>query len=155
MAKYLKHKYNTKIVLFAANDVYGQILRKPFFRRCYLKKQFKWCLQNADKVYSASVPLAQLYRYIFGIEVTPLYKGCSFQFPIKVDCHFPIRIIYAGNLFYGRDETIMALANVIDKINLDKALIELKIFTTSEITDNVLNFFNNKKGVIINNAMPL
>ena len=96
----------------------------------------------ADKVYGASEMMCEKYSSLFGVEATPLYKGCILSKP-KTHHNTPIRLAYAGNLFYGRSDTLGALAKALQEINeINGPVAQLEIYTGSPITkklDQTLN----------------
>ena len=137
LISYLKKNLNTKIVLFIVDDVYGDYSKKGCFRRGYLTTSFLNCIKNADLLYGISKELCSAYEKAFGRKIVPLYKGCEFT-DVKIKTfNNPLKIVYAGNLFYGRDNTLAAVANCLKKINSNSVTAELEIYTTATITDEI------------------
>ena len=69
----------------------------------------------------------------FSKKITPLYKGCDFTNPVKQKINNPIRITYAGNLLFGRLETLEYLAKRIDEINSQESKLFLEIYSGTPI----------------------
>lgn len=87
------------------------------------------------------------YGKLFNIQMHPLYKGCEIS-QAKEKVNVPIRIVYAGNLYYGREETLFKIANAIKEVNKAEVKILLEIYTSAEITENIdnkLNIYNASK----------
>ena len=137
LINYLKKKLGTKIVLFIVDDVYGDYSKKGFFRRGYLKRSFRNCIKNADLLYGISKELCSAYEEAFGRKIVPLYKGCEFTDVGPKTFNSPLKIVYAGNLFYGRDDTLAAVAGCLKKINDGGLTAELEIYTAATITDKI------------------
>lgn len=47
----------------------------------------------------------------------------------------PIKMLYTGNLFVGRDKTMMVIADALREVNKDEVKIILDIYTKSELLD--------------------
>lgn len=132
--KYLKKNTKCKIVLFIADDVYGSIEHTVYYRKFYLKKLFENCLLNADKLYAVSEEMADLYSKRFKKNVEVLYKGCDLSLKEKKILGNPIKIVYAGNLLWGRENILHQVALELEKINKERTKIILEIYTGATIT---------------------
>lgn len=132
--KYLKKNTKCKIVLFIADDVYGSIEHTVYYRKFYLKKLFENCLLNADKLYAVSEEMAELYSKRFKKNVEVLYKGCDLSLKEKKILGNPIKIVYAGNLLWGRENILHQVALELEKINKERTKIILEIYTGATIT---------------------
>ncbi len=126
-----------KYVGFLADDVYG--LATGYKERTAVEEQIKL----ADKVYAISDIMCKDYGRRFGTEITTLYKGCEFSLPIKQENNIPRKIVYAGNLYYGRDETLSKLVKVLGEHNKNSNIpIELEIYTTSSVGEKMKDYLN-------------
>ena len=132
--KYCKKKYGAKVVVFSADDVYGQYLKCKWYRKRYLVRSVKWLLTNANRVYCCSPMMVDYYNGKFGIKSSWLSKGCNFNDIIPNKNNDSITILYAGNLLYGRDETLLLIAKTISETECKDVKFVLSILTTS--TDN-------------------
>jgi len=137
LISFVKRELDTKVVLFIADDVYGQYKRQWYVRRRYLLKSYKNCMRKADLVYGASEEICQVYGNRFNRSVIPLYKGCEFTHTTPKAFNNPLRIVYAGNLLYGRDETLSRIADSLESINSLKLEAVLEIYTGTEISSEV------------------
>lgn len=136
MIEFMKNNTNAKIILFIADDVYGSY--KTNKNRKMLESKFKNIISNADRVYTISDEMAIEYNKLFHKPMFILRKGCSFDFKVKSKVNNPIRFVYAGNLLYGRIDTLSKIAMAIDennKLNDKKAILE--IFTPAIISDDI------------------
>ena len=133
--KFLKRYTNAKFVAYFADDMYsmyqGKGLKNWIFRR-----RFPKIISFADKNYGASVLMCDTYSSLFNISMTPLYKGCRIS-DVKGSLNTPIRIVYAGNLYYGRDNTLAVIAKALKDINREKQLATLEIYTNTFVTDKI------------------
>ena len=150
IVEYVKKNTNAKIVLFAADDVYGSYDTKSYFRKKRLKKEFKKTIQNADKIYAITDELRIKYENIFNRKIDYLCKGCIFDYQVKEKINEQIKFVYAGNLLYGRDELLSIVAKAIKKSNdVNKQQAILEIYTGSTITEELEKKLNIKNSSII------
>ncbi|MDD3362074.1 MAG: hypothetical protein PHW34_10425 [Hespellia sp.] len=148
LIKYLTKNTQCKIVLLVADEVYGNYNRLPFYRRGYLKKYLKNCIVTADRMYGISDEMSELYHNTFGISIRTLYKGCDLSCELKTEESHPLKMVYAGNLLWGRDKTLGALAKVLENINKEEIKVVLEIYTGTTVTKELserLNISNSSK----------
>lgn len=135
ITQYLKNHTTCKVVLLIADDVYGSYDSVSFYRKGYLKRGFAKCIEAADLLYGASDELSRHYAKGFGKPVHTLYKGCDLSQEPKRCLNGPLRFVYAGNLFWGRDDTLAEIAVILNKINAGSVKAVLEIYTGATITD--------------------
>ena len=130
----LKYVPNCKVVVFAADDIYGASPNKKI-----LKEQF----ELATKIYAITPSLKKEYENIFDCPIDILTKGCNFSLPV-IKKENPVKtIVYAGNLLYGRDNTLINLANAINNHNQENEnKLYLKVYSPTLIDDTVKNALN-------------
>ena len=136
IVKYVKKHTNAKVVMWVADDVWGQTSGMNILKRRLYRKRYNEMFRYADRVYGVSQMLCEEYSRLFNIPITPLYKGCDLT-PSKTSVGHPIRMVYAGNLFYGRDKTLIALVNAIKDINKDNSKVALSIYSATKVPDEV------------------
>lgn len=72
----------------------------------------------------------------FGIDCTVLTKPALTISPPKPITHEPpLRMLYTGNLSIGREDAMCSLVSAMKKVNAQKTLIELDIYTRSVLDD--------------------
>lgn len=140
--KYLKKEKNTRVVLFIADDCWGEICNQGQIRRNYNKRLYRKCLENADVLFGASEELCTAYNQIFDLNITPLYKCCHFETAVKERVNSPMVFSYAGNLLYGRAETLAKVADALEEINKDGVKVKLEIYTGATITPELIKMLN-------------
>lgn len=134
LIQYLKKHTKCKVVLLIADDVYGSYDHYVFYRRGYLKRELKKCILSADKLYGISDEMSEHYEDMFKKKVTTLYKGCDLSSKPKGYINKPLRFVYAGNLFWGRDDILAEVADAIEKQNTDVTKAVLEIYSGAAIT---------------------
>lgn len=138
--KYFKRYTNAKIVLFFADDMYS-IYKGRGLKNLLFRHRFPKIARMGDLNYGASVLMCDTYSKEFGISLEPLYKGCNIS-EAKSKINNPIRIVYAGNLYYGREKTLAEIAKALEKINVVKQFATLEIYTSAIITDEINQSLN-------------
>lgn len=130
---------SVKVVLWIADDILAGYEQNAWYRRGYLRKGIDYCINNADILYGASVEMCEKYSAIYGKKVTPLYKGCTFNEPSKEKNNFPLRLVYAGNLLYGRLDTLEEIIKALRAINEDGCKAVLEVYSNTPIAGKVKN----------------
>ncbi len=135
----LKYAKNCKVATFIVDDIYGANHNKKY------KKIIAEQLNLASKVYYITPSLRDEYKEIFGVDGDILTKGCDFSLPV-IKKENPVKtIVYAGNLLYGRDNTLISLANAINNHNKENEnKLYLKVYSPTLIDDAVKNALNIK-----------
>lgn len=137
LIQYLKKHTTCKVVLLVADDVYGSYDRCAFYRRGYLRRELENCILAADKLYGISDEMSELYANRFGRPVATLYKGCDLTMEPKQYLNQPLRFVYAGNLLWGRADTLAQVAEVLEKLNRDGQRAVLEIYTGTTVTEQL------------------
>lgn len=135
----LKYAKNCKVATFIVDDIYGANHNKKY------KKIIAEQLNLASKIYYITPSLCDEYKEIFGADGDILTKGCDFSLPV-IKKENPVKtIVYAGNLLYGRDNTLISLANAINNHNKENEnKLYLKVYSPTLIDDAVKNALNIK-----------
>ena len=137
LIQYLKKHTTCKVVLLVADDVCGSYDRCAFYRRGYLRRELENCILAADKLYGISDEMSELYANRFGRPVATLYKGCDLTMEPKQYLNQPLRFVYAGNLLWGRADTLAQVAEVLEKINQDGQKAVLEVYTGTTVTEEL------------------
>ena len=134
----VKEYTNAKIVVYIADDIYGQYQKYPFYRKKMLTRNFKRIMDDSDYIYGASELLCTEYGKMFNKSISLLYKGCRFSSKTVETVHNPVRITYAGNLLYGRDEILGKVADELVELKKEGLEAQLDIYSGAEKTDEVV-----------------
>lgn len=129
-----KYCPDCKHVAFIVDDIYAAFNSKKYKR--IISKQLKL----ASKIYAITPSLKRKYEELFDVDIDVLTKGCDFSFPVKEKHNTVKTIVYAGNLLYGRDKTLIKLGQEIKahNENSDKKLL-LKIYSPTIVDESVRN----------------
>ena len=148
---YCAKKTNAKIVLFWGDDMYGRKSRMPlaYIYESMLRKQYRKSINNASLLFGGSIKLCNEYSSIFAKPFFPLFKECKkvgYDKDKIVD--FPLTIVYAGNLLFGREKVMMEFVKIVSYLNasgLDSRFI-FKIYSNTNPSSKFLSLLSNSKG---------
>lgn len=97
-------------------------------------------LTQASKIYAITPSLKEKYEELFDVEIDILTKGCDFSLPVTQKQNPAKTIVYAGNLLYGREKTLIHLGQEINRHNeISENKLLLKIYSPTVVDDSVTN----------------
>lgn len=132
--EYIKSKTNAKLILLVADDMHTTYRLDDDRHNLRMRKDLDRLIGIADKVYGISIEMCKYYSELYNIDVTPLYKGCFFENHPKKIVNKPLRLVYAGNLLFGRLDTLVVLVDCLEKLNKNGVRIMLDIYSSTIIT---------------------
>lgn len=135
LISYIKENSSAKIVLLIADDVYGAYKAIGGVRGRYLGTALDKCIASADRLYGISDELCRHYEDIYSKPVTLLHKGIELTAPVHEAVHRPVKLVYAGNILYGREKTLAMLVRVLKDLNAEGRRAFLQIYTASELPE--------------------
>lgn len=123
MASFIKHirnNYQKRIIIYIPDDMKGRYENTGAFRKDKLLSELRFIIENADYAYCASEKLSSYYCKYYGREFNTIYKGCVIKKNVVTNMNNPLKIIYAGSLFYGRNTVLLSLISALKEINRKK-----------------------------------
>ncbi len=144
MIQTVKQYTNAKVILFIADDVYGKYCSLPFYRGKLLKKNFCEIIGQADYLYGASKILCKEYQKLFNRTINVLYKGCTFTNEVLKKSDDKIKIVYAGNMYYGRDDVLKVLADKLFCLKKNGINVQLDIYSGVEKNEELITKLERK-----------
>lgn len=139
---FVKKRTAAKLVSFHCDDLvtYRQYSWSPLYwiNRYLLRKKMDKTITLSDKNYCIIDEQAKVYQDIYGINFDLLYKTGKFSVKPKTkQITSPLKMVYAGNVIYGRIDTIRNLAKAIKKINQQGLQIVFEIYTANPIETTI------------------
>lgn len=152
---------NAKIVLFHADDDYSykHINFSPLFW-LYRYIQRKWIRKItaiASLNYCISEQQVEEYSRSLNCECKLLQKGVDITKIPENSVQNPrdiIEFVYTGNLICGRWKTLAKLGDVIRKVNKEKIVARLSIYSASLLTNKMKKSFNFDESVVWKGRIP-
>lgn len=136
--RYLREEFGLPVFAWIADDEYTGLLRKKSWREI---ENLRYILSEAAAVRGCSQEICDYYNRIFGCGATPLYKGCDLTTPVKETVNYPIRLVYAGNLLYGRLEILKHMALALENLWAEGKQATLDIYSNTPLSSRDAEFF--------------
>ncbi len=133
--EHIHKKFGKKIVLWIADDEYTALKSANTKDSLRSVERLKYIIGAASKVYGCSKEICSYYNGIFNCNAVPLYKSCRFVQPVRTAVNTPIRIVYAGNLLFGRFKTLCDIVNKLSDLNLSENKFFLEIYSNTLISE--------------------
>lgn len=129
--------------IFMQDDVYTyESCGKDFWakmKKYRLRRLVKRVVKQCDNMFVASPKMKREYDEIFGVNSTFIAKSIDYIDEIKVNTsiHHPLRMVYMGQVIYGRIYSLIAIVDTLKKINSSGVKLQLSIYTNNQISDKL------------------
>ena len=122
------------------------------FHRITMKKVISCC----KSVLTISPKMKREFDDVFKINSTIVTKGIDFSNKeyLKPNIHYPVRLLYMGQIIYGRDYTLNAVIRALDEINEKNTHIKLTVYTKNIIPSHLKKVINSSNSVVFEDAVP-
>lgn len=142
LVKYIKQIIGIPVVSYYVDDHYKTNLHFWNFIKKNRVKRLERLALMSDKCYAISQLMCDEYSELMGVKFELLTKGCEVN-DICIKNNNPIRIVYAGNLLYNRDKTLISMIQAIQIINhTNNNKFHLDIYTSTYVSDEIKNKMN-------------
>ena len=145
-------------VIFLMDDVYTYESCSGFGSKVYkffLRKQVKSVVDQCGKVFVISPKMKREYDRLFGIDSIFVTKGIM---PLKkhtyLKIHKPVRMVYLGQIFYGRLDTLIRIVDTLTAINKEETKIQFSIYTSNQIPAEVLSHWQKLEFINVEKPVP-
>ena len=146
---YIAKKTKCRGVSYIADDNYSYKPEwyNPMFliRRFFLRRTIDEMIKNSDELLVILPYLKDEYKQIWKLPINVLSKGITIEEPYEqLEVCEPIKILYTGNLFIGRDKTMIKVANTIERVNKEYGLqkFKLEIYSHIKYPDKLVSKLN-------------
>lgn len=132
-AKAVGYIWDDNFTYKQSSDIGYKVYR--FFQRQSLRK-----LAKQTKEFFAISPFTKKEAdAFFGIDCHLLTKPLLGEPNAKsFDGTFPLKMLYTGSLIIGRDRSLLRLSDALKKVNGDKCLLEVDVYTQTVLPDEML-----------------
>lgn len=126
--------------IFMQDDVYTyESCENNFWakvRKHRLRRLVKRVVKQCDNMFVASPKMKREYDEIFGVKSTFIAKSIELKddFLVDNDTHQPLRMVYMGQVIYGRIYSLITIAETLKKINFNGVKLQLSIYTNNQIS---------------------
>lgn len=158
LTRYVANLVKKPIISYVSDDNYtlDQFRLSPVYwlNRFVLRKHMRKTYPYYSLVYTMTDEQKEIYEKALKCKMSILKKSGDFQqINIKREIKFPIRMIYAGGVYCGRDNTLVKLVKAIRKINTDEKKIVLDIFTGNELSRSKQKILNDGENSIVHSLI--
>lgn len=160
LSNYILKIANKPNSIFLMDDVYTykscskNILH--LFYKSILRKYVKKNVKRSKTVFVASPKMKHEYDEIFDVNSIFITKGIDFsKITYKSDkIHKPIKLVYLGQIIYGRVYSLIAIIEALKKINRDEIKMQLYIYTNNHISKDLRSKLDIKDISFLKEAVP-
>ena len=140
-------------VIFMQDDVYTyESCVSRWSAKLYkwmLRKKVRKVVQQCADMFVISPKMKREYDNIFGLNSTLITKGIDIDGipPVSYEIHNPLRLVYLGQVIYGRIYSLISIAEALENINADGVKMQLFVYTNNQINEE-----DKKKLLVKNNV---
>lgn len=157
--KYVIEKTKKPVVSYLADDnyTYKSVGKNPvaLIHRSILRKYIRFIVEHSYKLMVIAPKQKEEYDRLFNVDSVVMTKGIDFVEPFQEKLlNQPIKMVYTGKLIIGRWKSLAVIAEAMGKINAEKTIVELDIYTTDILSleqKEVLNW----NGCTVKGALTL
>lgn len=139
--KYLRENYHIPLFSWIADDEYTMLLQKKNDRAI---QNLKYLVKESDAICGCSQAICDYYNHILSCYATPLYKSCTFSAAVGESSNHSVKVVYAGNLLYGRIEIIRRIADYLEEYGFSKEDVSFDIYSNTVLSTEEKSFFQQK-----------
>ena len=138
LQRYVLKKANVPGAIFMMDDIFSYKTSHTLSQKIYrwlLRRQVRSLMGVCDAHFAISPKMQRECDSLFGIHSVLLTKGIEIVAKPLDKIHQPIKLVYTGNLLYGRMSTLAVVARTISSFNASghtKAL--LNIYTQTKLS---------------------
>lgn len=158
---YIAKKTGLRGVAYIADDNYSYKPEwyNPMFwiRRFFLRKSIDNLMQYCDELLVILPKLKKEYERLFKLPINVLTKGIETdkELTLQTETTLPLKMIYTGNLFIGRDKTLIEIVKAIKKINQSGQKIYLEIYSHIPLSNKLKNKLNESGCSTFKGSIPI
>lgn len=126
-------------------------------RKIRLRRLVKKVVEQCDNMFVASPKMKREYDQIFGVNSTFIAKSIELTDVDKSQfrgVHHPIRLVYLGQVIYGRIYSLIAIAEALANLNKDGVKAQLYVYTNNQISSSLQQRLLVKDSVFLMPPVP-
>jgi hypothetical protein len=147
-------------VIFIQDDIYTYESCIPrlseYIYKWYLRRQVRRVIGKCNEMFVISPKMKKEYDKIFGFDSAIVTKSIDFSIVRfkPIEPHSPIRMVYMGQIIYGRIYSLIAIANALKTINSNGIKVQLSIYTNNKIPEDLKSKLLIKDSVVLCTPVP-
>lgn len=138
------------------NYTYKSVIGNHYIYRFFLRIITRQLVSKCDKLFVISPKMKREFDMEFRVDSILVTKSIDFtNLSFKnLEVHQPIRMVYLGQVIYGRIYSIILLAKALNAINQDELKIQLSIYTNNFIPEKIKDQLICKNSVVFKDPVP-
>lgn len=155
-----RYSPNAKILLYSGDDMYSynRYRISPFYyvNQYILRRYIKKSMDKASAIICFSKLETEMFRSMYQDKVHQIYKSYNVPGSITFESqkNDKLRLLYAGNLAYGRWKTLAMIGRAIDRINTKNRKIVLDVYTATDLSKSQLDRIKRFKSIKLHKEVP-
>lgn len=160
LSKYVLKVSKKPSSIFLMDDVYTyKSCNKNLFNLLYkylLRDQVNKLVEKSNKVFVASPKMKHEYDEIFNINSVFITKGIDYsnRYYKDYEINNPIKLVYLGQILYGRIYTLISIVESLKSINKENIKMQLDIYTNNFISDKIRSKLEVENVTFIKDPIP-
>lgn len=155
---YVLKKTGKPGLLYLMDDNYtykSMVGFSPIYYTCH-RFTMRGLVNRSKRVLTISHKMKKEFDKLFGINSTIITKGIDYSHTdyLLPRVHNPIRLLYMGQIIYGRDYTLALVIKALDEINENGIKIKLSVYTKNVIPNYLKEVVKNSKSVSFEEVVP-
>lgn len=126
---------------------------KYFFNTFLLRKSLLKTFKKYDLLYTMTDIQQSMYQPLLKAPIKIMRKK-ALTTHIQTSNNHPLQMIYAGGLYLGRDKVLEKMISALDRINAKENLLHLTIYSSTALTDALLDDLIQSKFITLNESIP-
>lgn len=146
--------------IFMQDDVFsynscGKNIFK-ILRRHHLRRTVRRVVGQCSNMFVASPKMKQEYDGIFNVDSVFIAKSFNLRVAdaVSIAPHRPLRMVYLGQVIYGRIKTLIAISEALASINKNGTKIQLFVYTNNQIEEIDKQLLLKGGNTFINDPVP-
>ncbi len=144
---------HTHSVVYMQDDNYSYQSKNLLYRlfKQYHRKTIKRVVDQCDRMFVISPKMKREYDEIFNKNSILLTKGIDIDklSSSNLYVHKPVKMVYMGNIIYGRIYSLLAIADALKRLNSEETMVQLDIYTPNSISSDIKDYLLNIENVFI------
>lgn len=160
LQRYIVDRTGRKGAIYFVDDIYSinRVSLSPFFwiQKLISRRSIKKTVDSCEKIYTIVSKQKEEYDSYFERESEVINKGGNFDgsMPDRSTGEFPLKMIFTGNIFAGRWETLSRIGKALDSINVQSEKAILYIYTQNSLEPSVKRAFDSSKSIKFMGSIP-
>lgn len=144
------------IYLMDDNYTFESLTRYRYLYHYLHRRTMKKVVTMCKRVLVISPKMKREFDKIFKVDSTIITKGIDYSTLQLSDkpLHSPVRLLYMGQIIYGRDYTLALLLNELAAINSQGIKVEFSIYTNNIVSKKLKRLIDKCNGVKLFKAVP-